>query len=290
MKIYLVQMHSDVTNKEANLNKILDYIDAGLDSGANLITFGECALTGYDMNLTAKFAELAEPVPGPAVEKVAKKIAGKNCYVVFGMTEADGSYVYNSAPLIGPKGLVGVCRKLYLCSFKSVLTGATYAEHVFFKPGQRISVFDTEFGKIGVQICLDLYYPEVALAQVLAGAWLIVHPSATPLINVRKGELPTIWATRPWENSVCWAYVNLVGEQAGYRFNGGTAIYLGTHGLQKQASIGEQAKEEVIEYEVDREVIYEARRTAMFIPKFTRPDVLEQLLAIAKKAQSGGSL
>lgn len=284
MRIHLVQMNVQVNDREANLKKILDYVDRGLSAEANLIVFGECALVGYDFE-AVNYKDLAEPIPGPATEKVAEMIAGRNCYVVFGMAESDGGFVYNSAPLIGPEGVVGAARKLYLANFKSAITAKTYYEGVHFKPGQRIAVFDTLYGRIGIQVCLDLYHPEIAQAQALAGAWLIVHPSATPIIK-GGGRPPSVWETRPWENSVCWCYVNIVGGKTKNEFNGATGVYLGTQGLQVQASMGEEAGEEVVEYEVDSKTVLAAKQA--FSPlRDVRPELIKQLLTIAEKAQYG---
>jgi predicted amidohydrolase len=280
MKIHLVQMCPELNNKENNLKKILDYIDEGLKRNANLIIFGECALVGYDL-VKGKMLELSETIPGPTTMEVAAKLKGSNCYVVFGMPECDSGLVYNSAPLIGPEGVIGVARKLYLANFKSDLTGQVFAEDVHFKPGKRISVFNTKFGKIGIQICLDFYHPEIAQAQALAGAWLIIHPSATPLL-LNDIKLPAIWDARPWENLVCWCYVNLVGEQAGQKFNGGTGVYFGDQGLKKQASIGKHAIEEVLDFEVESELIYDMRMKRTNI-KDIRPELIRQLLTIAEK-------
>lgn len=284
MQVNLVQMRAKTNDKKANLKKILHNVEKGVNNGANLIVFGELALIGYDLD-RGKFKELSEPIPGPSTEAVADLISGKECYVVFGMSEREGGFTYNSAPLIGPEGLVGTTRKLYLADFKSILTGRTYAESVHFKPGQRISVFDTIFGRIGVQICLDCYHPEVGQAQALSGAWLIAHPSATPLIK-GGGKLPSVFDTRPWENSVCWCYVNVLSEDPRNKFNGGSGIYLGSAGLKKQASIGEDAIEEVIEFEVNSEEILEARQA--FSPlRDIRPEIIRQLLTTAEEFQNG---
>jgi predicted amidohydrolase len=157
---------------------------------------------------------------------------------------------------------------------------------VFFKRGQRASVFNTEFGKIGIQICGDIFHPEIAMTQSLAGAWLIVHPSAVPIIITGGGKYPSYYEGRAYETATCWCYVNLTGDQGGVKFHGGTAVYLGSKGLQVQASMGEQSKEEVITYEIDKEDIYSLRRKAFYL-RDVRPELIEQLLWTAKNVQHG---
>jgi predicted amidohydrolase len=101
MKLYLVQFHPEPGEKEKNLTRILEYIDKGLGAGANLICFGETALTGYELTGKLDYKELAEPIPGPATDKVAAKIKGKNCLVCFGMQELPGLFWYAAARFRG---------------------------------------------------------------------------------------------------------------------------------------------------------------------------------------------
>ena len=285
MKIHLVQMCPEVNDKEVNLKKMLGYIDRALARDANLVIFAEMSLIGYNLNKT-RFRELAETIPGPSVNEVAQKLKGNNCYVTFGMCEAAESYIYNAAPLIGPNGVVGVARKLYLADIESTLTGMVFAESARFKRGARISVFDTDFGKIGIQICGDLFHPEVAMTQALKGAWMIINLSAVPLLVNESGNYPPVYMAKAFENRVCWCYANLVGDQAGVRFHGGSHISLCTQGLQKQASQGKEGREEVIEYEIDKEVVYASRRLSHYL-RDIRPELIEQLLQAAKKVQYG---
>jgi hypothetical protein len=77
-----------------------------------------------------------------------------------------------------------------------------------------------------------------------------------------------------------------VGGKTKNEFNGATGVYLGTQGLQVQASMGEEAAEEVIQYEVDSETVFEAKKA--FSPlRDVRPELIQQLLTIAEKAQHG---
>jgi predicted amidohydrolase len=257
-----------------------------------LIAFGELVLSGYMCK--EKFFELAEPIVGPSTDKVASMIKGSNTYVVFGMPELQTGSLYNSAPMIGPKGLVGVCRKLQPATFASPTAGVAFDEGVYFKPGEDIAVFDTEFGRIGIQICLDIWYPEIARAQALAGAWLIVHPSATA-IRIKGEQVSPYTSVRARENIVYWCYINEVGEQTGREFMGATRVMDPTQGIVKIASTyspaeGEKpakgAEEEVVEYELESEAIYQLRRTYPNL-RDVRPDVLDKLLKIARRLQHG---
>lgn len=286
MKLHLVQMHPELNDKKANLAKILDYVGQGLSARANLVAFGECALNGYELTGLIDYEALAETVPGPATEQISRVIKGRRCLVLFGMAERAGGDVYNAAPLVGPEGLIGTARKLYLVSLRSKRSGKQHSERVFFKPGERIAVFDTDFGRLGVQICLDNRHPEIAYAQALAGCWLKLRPSAGPYRPEQPVTSP-LDLGRAIENQTADGYINIVGDQGGTWYRGGTAVILGSRGVVKRASVGRDAGEEVLEYEVDESDVYRARGD-WFNIRGTRPDLIRQLQQIAEQYRYRG--
>ncbi|MFA5316778.1 MAG: carbon-nitrogen hydrolase family protein [Dehalococcoidales bacterium] len=285
MKLHLAQIHPELNDKRANLDKILGYIEQGLAAGANLIAFGECALNGYEITGTVDYEGLAEQIPGPTTEAIARRLKGKHCLVLLGMAERSRDDVYNAAPLIGPEGVIGVARKLYLVNFRAKSSGRIYAESIPFKAGERIAIFDTEFGRIGVQICLDNRHPEIAYAQAIAGCWLKLRPAAIPF-RANQPTVNPLDLARGIENQTCDCTINLVGQQGESQYRGGTYAILGSRGLQKQASVGREAVEEVLEYEVTEEDVYAARGN-WHNAREVRPDLLKQLWEIAANYQSG---
>jgi predicted amidohydrolase len=89
-------------------------------------------------------------------------------YIVAGMPEREGHLIYNTAALIGPDGnLVGKYRKMVLTSGEA-REGTT--------PGGDYPVFETRFGKIGMMICYDLFFPEVSRQLAIRGAEIIALP------------------------------------------------------------------------------------------------------------------
>lgn len=110
----------------------------------------------------------AEPVPGPSTEYFGKLAKQHDLYLVVGLVERDGKTLYNTAALIGPDGqMVGKYRKVTLPRGE-VEAGIT--------PGRDYPVFDTRFGKVGMMICYDGFFPEVARALTVKGAEVIAWP------------------------------------------------------------------------------------------------------------------
>jgi predicted amidohydrolase len=165
---------------------------------ADLYVLPELFNTGYNFVDAAEAQRLAEPVEGTTLQAVAKFCSARNCYVVYGFAERSGR-VYNSSVLVGRDGVVGVYRKVHLFNL----------EKIFFAPGDLgFRVFDLPFGRVGMMICFDWYYPESARTLALRGAQLIAHPS-----NLVLPHCPDAMVTRCLENRVFAATANRVGTE-----------------------------------------------------------------------------
>ncbi len=132
---------------------------------ADLVVLGE-TLTYYGTG--KKMAECAETVPGPSTEYFGQLAKQYDLYIVAGLVEREGCAIYNTAALLGPDGtLVGKYRKVTLPR-SEVESGVT--------PGHDYPVFDTRFGKVGMMVCYDGFFPEVARALTVQGAEVIAWP------------------------------------------------------------------------------------------------------------------
>jgi predicted amidohydrolase len=282
MNITLVQMESELFNKTRNLEKIIRYIDQGIERGSNMIVFPELCLTGYDCK--NKFRKLAEPIPGASTETVEKKIRGKEIYIVFGMAEVAGDNLYNSAAIFGPEGLIDVCRKNYLPHFISATTGVTYDETKYFRPGSEVTIFSSIFGKIGVQICLDLYYPAICRTQALEGAFMFVNISAGPLGSAKINQL--FARVRAFEDIGWFVYVNTAGRQGIKKYDGGSCIVDSEGNIRKSASLGKRSCEEVIDYNIDSESICRRRKEFPLL-RMERLELLRKPVNVLKKSFLG---
>ncbi|MES2595006.1 MAG: carbon-nitrogen hydrolase family protein [Verrucomicrobiota bacterium] len=110
----------------------------------------------------------AEAVPGPSTEYFGKLAKEHDLYIVAGLVEREGKTLYNTSALIGPDGkMVGKYRKVTLPR-SEVEHGIT--------PGRDYPVFETRFGKVGMMICYDGFFPEVARALTIKGAEVIAWP------------------------------------------------------------------------------------------------------------------
>ncbi|WP_246196331.1 carbon-nitrogen hydrolase family protein [Aquisphaera giovannonii] len=132
---------------------------------ADLVVLGE---TLTYPGLGRKYHEVAEPIPGPSTEDFGRLAKEHDLYIVAGLLERDGSLVYNVAVLIGPDGkVVGKYRKT--CLPRGEVEGG-------IAPGSDYPVFETRFGKVGMMVCYDGFFPEVARELAARGAEVIAWP------------------------------------------------------------------------------------------------------------------
>ncbi len=274
MKLWLVQMDTRLGDKKANASKMLDYLADAAKSGVDLIIFPELALTGYLCH--QRFPELAEVIPGPSTMKIMEMAKNSNIYVVVGMPEVRGPYIFNSAVIFGPEGIAGVYRKLVLATAWSNV--CTFDEGMYFKPGSDIITPDTRFGKIGLEICRDIYYPEIDRAHSHRGAFLLTCISAVPYPReyiVPSERFQMLGKARSLENCACFAYVNRVGVEEDVTYGGGSFITNERGEIQKIASHGDEAKEEVLEHELDVKAVLKAKHASIFV-RDARPDIMRR--------------
>lgn len=151
---------------------------------ADLVVLGE-TLTYAFRKPRVEIADAAEPIPGPSSDWFVAQARRHNFYIVAGLVERAGALVYNTAVLAGPEGLVGKYRKV-------TLPRGEWTHGVC--PGSEYPVFRTRFGKVGIMICYDGFYPEVARQLSARGAEILAFPV--------WGCNPKLAAARAIENQV----------------------------------------------------------------------------------------
>ncbi len=177
---------------------------------ADLYVLPELFSTGYNFVNKKEVEKLSEPADGIAFRAMAALAAKLKAHIVYGFAEKTGQ-CFNSAALVGPKGMVGVYRKVHLFA----------RETLFFAPGDLgFPVFDLPFGRLGMMVCFDWFYPESARTLALKGAQIIAHPS-----NLVMPYCPDAMITRCLENKVYAATANRIGTE---RRGGIELRYIGT--------------------------------------------------------------
>ncbi len=169
LTVAAIQMEPRIGHTEYNLSHSLSLIEQAADQGATLAVLPELTNSGYVFETREEAMSLAEDARGgPTVTAWSAIAARRGLYLVAGLCERAGDDIYNSAVVIGPGGPLGVFRKVHLWD----------QENRFFTPGDLgFPVLDLPFGKLGVLICYDGWFPESYRACALAGADIICIPT-----------------------------------------------------------------------------------------------------------------
>lgn len=222
-KIAVVQVEPVIGEKEQNLAKAMKCLREAKGMGAELIVFPELYNTGYRFQSKSEAYSLSEPVPeGLTTKKLEEFCRKEDVYVAMGINERDGYQLYDSAVFVGPEGFIDVYRKKHLF----------YEEHLWFQPGdRRLVIHDTRIGRIGLTICYEMSFPEMARIYMLKGADILVNPAA--FVRPINGVLIQ---ARAAENRIFVVTATRYGEERGIRFVGLSMIVAPSGDILARAS------------------------------------------------------
>jgi 5-aminopentanamidase len=197
MTLATIQTDPVFGNKQYNTAQALALMET-ID--ADLYVLPELFASGYNFETPEEAASLAEPFGTGATFEALKRFAqSTHSFVCFGFAEAGEDALYNASALVGFDGTCTLYRKIHLFD----------REKYFFTPGNLgFSVDATPFGRVGMMICFDWYFPESARTLALRGAEIIAHPSNLVLPNC-----PAAMPVRSLENRVFAATANRIGTE-----------------------------------------------------------------------------
>jgi len=254
----LVQMRCSTEPRE-NLEKALLRIKEAASRGAQIVCLQELFRTPYfcQSEEHANF-DLAEPIPGPSSEALARAARESGVVVIGSLFERRAAGLYhNSAVLFDADGsLRGLYRKMHIPD------DPLYYEKFYFTPGDLgFRAFDTKYARVGMLVCWDQWYPEGARLTALAGADVLFYPTAIGWHPREKAEWgdkqasawQTIQRAHAIANGVYVAAANRVGHEGprdgGIEFWGGSFVADPFGVLVAEAS---RADEEIVIVECDR--------------------------------------
>jgi len=226
MKAGYIQNSPHFGQKERNFDQV-----AGLARGvkADLLVLPELFATGYTFTSQEEVARLAEPADGETAAFLRKLSLQTGAVLVAGFAEEDQGKVYNSAMMIAGDRLIGTYRKIHLFN----------REKLWFAPGNRQPlVYDVGGIRIGMMICFDWFFPEIARTLAIKMAQVIAHPSNL-VMPYCQGSMPT----RCLENRVYAITANRIGEEKRgtdhFLFTGASQITALNGDILSSAPVGE---------------------------------------------------
>ena len=229
----LVQ-HRCVDDPEANMRKAIEGVREAAARGAQIVCLQELFRSQYFCQTEDhRHFALAEPIPGPSTAILAPLARELGVVLVASLFEkrAEGLY-HNTAAVIDADGsFLGKYRKMHIPD------DPLYYEKFYFTPGDLgFRSWDTRFGRIGVLVCWDQWYPEAARLTAMSGAQILFYPTAIGWLPDEKQEhgaqqqaaWETIQRSHSIANGVYVCAVNRVGQEGdpkgGIEFWGGSFV------------------------------------------------------------------
>lgn len=262
----LAQMDCQLGQVASNIEKMGRFVEQAAAQGVQLLCFPELATTGYNPQLLGdRFAQLALTGDGPELAPLREAAREHDMWLVVPMAERRTlpGLPYNSAVVIDPQGRVaGSYAKAHLFA----------GERHWFRQGSEVSLFTGDFGTFGVLICYDAGFPELSRRLALAGAELLLLPSAWRVQDRRMWELNI--AQRALENTLFFAGVNRVGREGDLHLFGNSQVADPWGRVVAEAPIDE---EELLVVQLDLDQVRAARQDIPYL-RDRRPDLYGPLV------------
>jgi len=201
MKIGFLQLRPKFGNVKHNVRAAKSLLKNISDA---TIVLPELFNTGYLFRSKEELLKLSEPLTGFTVSEMKALAKQKNLNLIFGMAQKKARKAYNAAILVTAKGKVYDYQKIHLFD----------REKLFFAPGEKApAVYKLDEARIGVMVCFDWIFPEVARVLALKGAQVIFHPANLVLPHGQDAM-----RIRSIENRVFTVTANRIGSEKGGNF------------------------------------------------------------------------
>ena len=216
-RIAMVQMNAIAGEPQQNLDAIAGFARSASAEGARFVCFPELSISGYARDSSS--VSLAEPVPGPATDRMIEIARDTDTVLLAGLLEAGADdLVYNTHVVASGSGLKGSYRKTHVAP----------VETKGFAPGTELNVFVHDQLRFGLQICFDGHFPEASsrLAQQGAEVLFIPHASAGETYADKMERWLRFLPARAYDNAVFVAVCNQTGSNGrGLEFPGVTLVF-----------------------------------------------------------------
>ncbi len=263
LRIAAVILNCPVGRIGDNLDRMAGWVEAAKDEGAQLVCFPEMNVTGYSTRANIK--KVADRVPGSISESVWSMAKEFDIAVLAGLAEADlAGRVFASHLVATPQGIAGVYRKVHIAP----------PEQQIFTAGDAIPLFEINGFKLGIQLCYDVHFPELATRMAIDGADALFMPHASP--RGTPAEKFDSWmrhlSARAFDNGLYVIACNQTGDNQNELKFPGLAIALDPAGHILKKDTG--GNENMIVADLKAEALAKVRghRMRYFLPH-RRPDI-----------------
>ena len=281
IKVAAVQMNALKDDLDHNLGVHVHFTQVAADAGCSLVLFPELSVSAhYGDPEAVKFAEEAEN--GRTFSLMSDLAKKHGIFICYGFCEKAHGTHYNSQAVIGPKGMIGVQRKLH----------ASSDEYLIYRMGRTFETFDLGFCRAGLLICYDSVFSEAWRVHALRGVDLILQPNAARCgkgvewseedqlerMREKMKTPPALLCTGAVGNGVFVLHCGQVGYN-GHSTHAGGAVAIDPYG-EVLARAEPRISDTFITAELDLEKLEQVRKGKNFILKCRRPELYGELRAM----------
>ena len=265
--VALVIFRSSVGQVCDNLDRMAKWVCMAGQAGADVVCFPEMNISGYSVQSTGIMKP--ERIPGPTSDRLSALAKMEKIAILAGMAEIDGAgHLYASHILATPDGQIGVYRKLHIPP----------PEQGVFSPAGQIPVFPIKGVLCGVQLCYDIYFPELSTLMAEKGADVIFFPHASP--RGTPEEKYASWMrhlpARAYDNGIFVLACNQTGDNGQGLHFPGIALAIGPDGRILEKDVGGNESLLMIHLKAESLASVRNHRMRYFLPN-RRPELYRSL-------------
>jgi predicted amidohydrolase len=283
IKVAAVSTRNWIGQPEKSIKNMARWARRAAEQGAELIVFPELGVSGYVHHKIVW--ELAEPIPGPSTEVLATLARELDTVLCFGILEKDADIVYNTQVLVNAEGMIGKQRKIHMPG----------GEYLYWRSGFEIATFNIGKARVGITICYDSLFSELARSLYFKGAEVLIMPFAYetggPRSRFAEEHITGLCYRTTCYSNGCYGIVcNNAGtrrkskwEPEGKKFPGWAGVFSPQGevvAFTREKGNGEAMATAIL----DPAKVAERRSSTCFIPRCLRPEIYTQ---IADSDQTG---
>jgi len=275
IRVAAISTRNWIGQSERSIKNMVGWGKKAADQGAELIVYPELGVNGYFKG--PRVWDVAETIPGPSVNKLIEEAGKLKVILCFGILERDADVVYNTQVLVNGYGLMGKQRKIHMPG----------EEYLYWRGGFEIDTFDIGKARVGIAICYDSLFSEMARSLYFQGAEILIMPFAYGSMSRSKFPEEDITAltyrVHCWSNGCYGIVVNNAGTRRKTKEKGSKKKFPGWAGVfspqgKVVAFTREKGNDEaMVVADLDPEEIAKRRRDVYFVPRCLRPELYTEI-------------
>lgn len=275
LKVAAISTRNWIGQPDKALRNMERWARKAAEEDAELVVFPELGVNGYVHHEIVW--DLAEPVPGPSTDRLIGLAGDLGIVICYGILENDADVTYNTQVLVNGDGIVGKQRKVHMPG----------PEYLYWRSGYEVDVFDIGKARVGIMICYDSLFSELARTLYFKGAEVLIMPFAYgtgPRSRFPEEDITGLcYRTTCFSNGCYGVVCNNAGtrkpnqwEPKGRSFPGWAGVF-DPRGAVDSFTRGRGNGEAMSVSVLDPDKLARARRSTYFIPRCLRPEAYTQI-------------